>query len=363
MAKEYGAFTYAGKDLEKFMLAPQFADVTADEFGIKVEFTKDSAVSWATMSVGDTYIYPFRSGFQGGASAKITDKKVALVEFKKEAAFDARKYKQRIQRLTLPNGAFGNDLGLGELTQKEIYFQMQGVRMGLWKSLWLGNTAKVHTTAGYYNQEDNTQPYAINDPDIRYNITDGIWTEIAARKAANLDNIPYLDISAVDGSSNPIFLDSNGNLKEDAMEEIFRQVLNNASEELYELFEAGRAAFFVTTPCLQNYNQTIISPQANLESARTIFLDGFKGKLKKRTYQGAVIHDMRISAALRNDFANNKPFRVLLTPPENIQMYLGLGSSSEAMFWFNKDENQNRVRIQCEYEHTFLDPKFISCAY
>ena len=352
MAKTYAEHSYAGAQMLRPIVKKHIQDKALSDFGIFVDTTTDNAYEWTFVEVGDAYIYPFTGGFQGGASSKLTDKGVKLVEFKKEASYTRKKYQQRIQRKLLRTGATMEDISGTELARMEMELHMAGVRAGVYKSFWLGDTAKLHTKAGKYNPNDASTAYVIGDADKRYNNTDGIWKEITTRQS--VDNVPRLALSGTGASTTLI---DNGELTDDAAKEIFKQLYVNASDELKSLYDQGLANFYVTGNMILNYQETLEGD--GTEAAHSKLING----VNRFLYRGLPMHNMLISGSIKADFANVMPFRACLTVPENLGMVLGLGSFAESVFWFNKDANENRQRTQWEMEHCFLDPKYLSVAY
>lgn len=351
MSKTYQEHSYSGGQQLRPVVKKHIQDKALKDFGVFVDTTTDNAWEWTFVEVGDSYIYPFSGGFQGGASGKLTDKGVKLVEFKKEASYTRKKYQQRVQRKLLRSGATMEDISGTQLAQIEIDLHMAGVRAGIYKSFWLGDTDKVHTSAGKYNPNAATT-YAIGDADKRYNNTDGIWKEIITRQS--LDNIPRLKLSGTGASTTLL---NDGELTDDAAKEIFKQLYNNASDELKALYDEGLADFYSTGNLILNYKETLESD--GTEAAHQKLING----VNKHLYRGLPIHNMLIGGSIKADFNNVMPFRACLTVPENLGIVLGLGSDSESRFWFNPDANENRQRTQWEMEHCFLDPKYLSVAY
>lgn len=354
MAKTYNEHSYSGEQMMEPMIKPHIQNKALEDFGIIVETTQDSSYEFTSVRTGDEYIYGYSDGFQGGNSAKYTDKGFKLVEFKKETKFSKQDYKNRIQRRQIRAGVNSNEISGTAAEQVEIAMHMQGVASGVWKSFWLGDTAKVHTYAGEYIKGDTNSAFAVGDADIRYNKTDGIWKEIMTRQSA--DNIPRVTL---DYTSDNALINVTGGiaLKDDAAKEIFKQVYNNASDALKEMYDAGLAQFFITRLVEQNYMDSAESGTS--DAAFKTMING----IEKRAYRDIPLVNMRIQGSILKDFANEMRFRVCLTTPDNFGMVLGLGDFASARYWFNEDENQHRQRTQFEMEHGFIDPELLSVAY
>lgn len=342
MAKSYNTHSYAGEQMLDPIIKPHIQDVALQDFGITVETTADSAYEWTLATEGDGYVRGYKKGFQGGAGLNLKDKRFALGEFKKETSYDWQKYRQRIQRLAFRQGvAMNNDTTGTTIAALEIAMHARGVRMGVYRSFWLGDTTKTIDVSGT----------AVADE--RYNTADGVWKEIMTRQSA--DNIPRLVLS---GTGVSTALIDNGELQMDAAREIMKQVYVNASDNLKDLYDQGAASYYVVTPMIENYMETLESDGTT--SAHTKLIEGVGSRL---TFRGFDIYDMKISTTIRTDFDNASPFRVILTPPENLAVVIGHGSMAESRFWFNADENENRQRTQFEMEHGFIDPDLLSVAY
>lgn len=342
MAKTYNDHSYSGAQMIDPIIKPHIQDKALTQYGITVETTPESSYEFSEVEVGDEYVRGYKNGFQGGASGKFTDKKFALAEFKKETNWSMQKYRQRIQRLAARMGiAMNNDTSGTAIARLEIELHAQGVRTGVFKSFWLGDTSKT-VDDGSGN----------NIPDERYNTADGIWTEIKNRQSA--DNIARVKLSGTGVSASLV---SGGALQLDAAREVMRELYNVAPERLKMAYDEGQAAFYVTRPMGENYIETLESDGTS--EAHNKLING----VERFTFRGIPIYDMNISGSLLKDFANDAPFRVILTVPENLAMVVGYGSMSESRFWFNADENENRQRTQFEMEHGFVAPDLLAVAY
>lgn len=355
MAKTYNTHSYSGTQMLEPIVEPHIQDKAIEDFGITVETTEDNAYEFTSTEEGDDNIYPYSDGFQGGDGANNTDKGVKLVEFKKETSWSKQKYKNRIQRRQIQRSARGNNLEGTAAHELEIAMHMRGVRIGIWKSFWLGDTTKTHTVPGRYVSNNADTAFLAGDTDKRYSSTNGIWTEIMNRQAT--DNIPRVTLDYV--NSNPL-IDVSGSaptLKDDAAKEMMRQAYMNASDELKAKYDMGEAVFYYTRAIGDNYQNTM--EEGGSEAAYRATLYG----IERMGYRDIPMVDMRIQGTILKDFANVNPYRIMLTTPENLAMVIGLGSFAESEYWFNKDENQNRQRTQFEMEHCFINPKLLSVVY
>lgn len=81
------------------------------------------------------------------------------------------------------------------------------------------------------------------------------------------------------------------------------------------------------------------------------------------SFNGIPIYEMPIDAAIAAyDFGY--PHRAILTVPENIGPVLSTaGDFAESNLWFNKDQNENRARIQLEMGGDFWLPELMVVAY
>ena len=109
------------------------------------------------------------------------------------------------------SGQSSNDLTGTKIAEIEIALHMMGVRSGLWKQFWLGDTAKVHTAEGQYITGDASSAYTVGAADKRYNSTNGIWKEIKTRLST--DNIPRVVLSGTGASTTLV---NSGALTDDA---------------------------------------------------------------------------------------------------------------------------------------------------
>lgn len=355
MSKTYDTHSYSGEQMLEPIVKPHIQDKAIADFGITVETTTDNAYEFTSVEEGDDNIYPYADGFQGGDGAKLKDKGVKLVEFKKETSFSKQKYKNRVNRRLIQRSARGNNLEGTPMHELEINMHMRGVRIGIWKSFWLGDEDKVHTTAGRYVSDNADTAFAIGDTDKRFSSTNGIWKEIMDRQAS--DNIPRV---VLDYTTSNSLIDASGSaptLKEDATKEMLRQAYMNASDELKAKYDMGAAAFYYTRAIGDNYQNSM--EDGGSEAAYKATLYG----VEKMGYRNIPMIDMGIQGTILKDFANANPFRIMLTTPENLAMVVGLGDFAEAEYWFNKDANQNRQRTQFEMEHCFINPQLLSVVY
>jgi len=125
---------------------------------------------------------------------------------------------------------------------------------------------------------------------------------------------------------------------------------------------AAKKYILATDSMIENYQETLGAAGANMgtsESARGVMVEGTT-QLK---FNGIPIYQMPIDAAI-DAYGLPYPHRAILAVPENLAPVLSsAGEFAEAALWWNKDENENRARVQLEMGGNYFLPELIVVAY
>lgn len=163
-----------------------------------------------------------------------------------------------------------------------------------------------------------------------------------------------LDTTLVATTANVLAQD----LGTDEAKSTFKLMWNKSAKVMKGLIKEGNVRLFVTDTLEENYLDTIEAQ--TLESSRKAMIDG----VERLTYRGVPLMPMNIDEHMSADFNEPYPHRAILTPSDNLVLIVnGMGDDSEVLFWFNKDENKNRQRIQFEFGADFVLPEIMTVAY
>ena len=126
----------------------------------------------------------------------------------------------------------------------------------------------------------------------------------------------------------------------------------------------SRKVFYATRSWIENYEETLgtggagagASGNAALQTQRDAMVAG----VDQLTFNGIPVEEMPIDEAIDSDFAGYSPHRCILTVLNNIAPILSTPEGfAEWALWWNKDENENRTRFQCELGGDFIYPEYM----
>lgn len=168
---------YHGKENMDIILRPRFFGTKPQDMGIRVIDSQGaSSVKLTFFGKILKVLMPYATGFQGGSQAPQLQKKLTLVEFKAEAAYDKHDYASTILEMIVDRGGIQqNDITGTDVFNAEVKIFMDAVEGDVFANFWLGDTTKTHTFAGAY---PNGTAYAAGDADKYYNSMNGICKAI-----------------------------------------------------------------------------------------------------------------------------------------------------------------------------------------
>jgi hypothetical protein len=450
---------YNGHEAVEVILRPQVAKMKP--LGIRVIDTR-GAGSYKSTSLGklSKILMPYANGWTGGSGGVLKQKKFVLAEFKAEAAYSKQDYLAVIQvEAQRLSGNEANDITGTDIANAQQEVFANGVEVDLHRVFWMGDTAKLHNSAGTY--PDGTTTYVIGDVDKYYNGIDGVWkniftdqagwasattdqvrrlninTEVLATPAvaevetvtltgssgtANItvEGKTYLatfttnlttttanfltshaatiltnhDIVVTDNVADLIFTSNttgvpittttanvSGNLAgttatttantlavlaADEALEVFQKMYNNSTEELINLHDENGSVqgvsplrIFATRTLINNYRDSLMAT-GTTEQAFTAVIEG----VKRMMWNNIPIMPMAIDSSITNDLRGKYKHRAILTAEDNlVEVLASANGAAEAAWWFNRDENQNRSRIQLEFGANYDFPELMTVAY
>ena len=123
-----------------------------------------------------------------------------------------------------------------------------------------------------------------------------------------------------------------------------------------------RKVILATQSMIENYETTLGVAGASMEtseSQRNVLING----VTELKFNGIPIVEMPIDAAI-DAYDFGYPHRAILTVPENIAPILSTaGNFAESALWWNKDENENRARVQLSVGGDYWLPELTVVAY
>lgn len=149
-----------------------------------------------------------------------------------------------------------------------------------------------------------------------------------------------------------------GAIKTDGAKLMLKALYENANKVLKQL-PASEKRFYVTDSVYENYITTLEG--LGTEKAHMMIVDG----VERITYRGVPVIPMGWNVHIEADSIEqySRPHRALYTAPDNL--VLGIDATSEfqkAEFWYNKDEQENRYRIQLKMGAQYVHPEFTAVA-
>lgn len=184
---------FNGQENQDIILRPIFIGENVAQRGFRTVLSVKSSVKLTFFDKRSKILRAYADGFQGGASANKRQKKFVLEEFKAEAQYSKQEYKDTIlEEITGRGGVDQNDITGTDVHNAEVSVFMRAVEHDVFMIFWLGKSDKkvvdnnvanptfgqrIDTTGDAIFGDDGLyDDTGLLGDDIRYNITDGIWT-------------------------------------------------------------------------------------------------------------------------------------------------------------------------------------------
>ena len=294
--------TYSLTDVENLFFRPTFCGKAAEEFGVKVLYNMPIPTKVPLFSHSHDILRSFTPGWQGGQSATLSQKEIAMKKLKAESAYSAEDYFSTIYSMI----AASADVNLGDLTGTDLEkAETELFRRSLAESIY-ANT--------WFGDESGN----ISD----YNSFNGFIRRFLASYDENGEDVPIYVYDEAD---------------EIAVEDLFRNTWNNAGEDIRSLVSDGNLAFFVSSDVYDAYQFHL--DDMGLTNA---YAETTSGRLPLN-YHGIPL--VEIPSNNYNTYGA-KSFCVL-TDRRNLVLALNTADSpeKEVRMWYNPDEMENRQRV------------------
>lgn len=123
---------------------------------------------------------------------------------------------------------------------------------------------------------------------------------------------------------------------------------------------ATEKVFLVTYDVYDNYFQTLHDDGVYTEMGKNMIING----MPALSYQGIPVIPMPWDSFLATDFPTAYPSRIIYTAKNNLILGIDtIGDSAKTEFWFNQDEQENRMRIQFKIGALVMHPDLTAVAY
>jgi hypothetical protein len=259
----------------------------------------------------------FSAGWQGGSSAQVKQKEIALSKLKAEAAYSAESYFSTIYEL-LTNSAEVNlgDLSGTDLEKAETELFRRAIAESVYATMWFG--------------DENGE---LSD----FSSFTGFLRKI-------------IDIREVDDLSVPVTIYDN--MPDMTAKDIMHNTWMFASEELRALASEGNLAYFVSSDIYDAY-QFLLDKNGLINHSPEI-LNG----RPTLTYHGIPIIEIPVN---KYNLKRATSF-CILSDRRNLILALNTADSpeKEIRMWYNPDEMENRQRAVFLAGVTIADERLIS---
>ena len=136
--------------------------------------------------------------------------------------------------------------------------------------------------------------------------------------------------------------------------------LHSGAQMPLKQLPASEKVFLVTYDVYENYLQTIHDDGTYTEMGKDIIING----IPALSYYGVPIIPMPWDSFLATDFPTAYPSRIIYTAKNNLILGVDtVGDSMKTEFWFNQDEQENRMRIQFKMGALVMHPDLTAVAY
>lgn len=311
--------TYSLTDVENLFFRPTFCGKAAEEFGVKVLYNMPIPTKVPLFSQNNNILKKFTPGWQGGSSASLSQKEIAMKKLKAEAAYSAEDYFSTIYSMITTSA----DVNLGDLTgtdleKAETELFRRALAESIYANTWFGDESGAISA---------------------YNSFNGFISRFLISYEQNGDEVP---ISVYDESTDLV------------VEDLLRETWANAGEDIRSLISDGNLAFFVSSDVYDAY-------QFHLDNMglTNAYAEVTNGRLPLN-YHGIPL--VEIPSKNYNTYGA-KSF-CILTDRRNLVLALNTADSpeKEVRMWYNPDEMENRQRVVFLAGTMLVDDRLIAGA-
>ena len=314
--------TYSGHELETIFFRPMLTGPSAMDLGIKVMYNMPMPTTLNFWRRSGDILQPYGAGWNGSKAADRYQKSIDMSKVKAEIAYSASDYFSMVFEL-ITNRADVNldDLSGTELEAAETELFRQAIAESIRATMWLGNTERTNGTLSTFN---GLLKAIHND---RNEMTYSTYTE---------DEL----------------------MAEGYAEQLLRQVLADAPEELRALKSEGQLAFFCSSDIYAAYENSLDS--VVLDAAYEAKQNGRVGL----SMRGIPVIDLQLGKYSEQVSDLPSSF-VILTDRRNLALAVNTSDfpGTEIRMWYNPDEMENRQRAVFMAGCDYLLPELVSYAH
>lgn len=314
--------TYSGHELETIFFRPMLTGPSAMDLGIKVMYNMPMPTTLNFWRRSGDILQPYGAGWNGSKAADRYQKSIDMSKVKAEIAYSASDYFSMVFEL-ITNRADVNldDLSGTELEAAETELFRQAIAESIRATMWLGNTERENGMLGTFN---GLLKAIHND---RNEMTYSTYTE---------DEL----------------------MAEGYAEQLLRQVLADAPEELRALKSEGQLAFFCSSDIYAAYENSLDS--VVLDAAYEAKQNGRVGL----SMRGIPVIDLQLGKY--SEQVNDLPSSfIILTDRRNLALAVNTSDfpGTEIRMWYNPDQMENRQRAVFMAGCDYLLPELVSYAH
>lgn len=314
--------TYSGRELETIFFRPMLTGPDALDLGIKVMYNMPVPTTLNFWRRSGDILQPYGTGWNGSTAADRYQKSIAMSKVKAEIAYSAADYFSMVFEL-ITNRADVNldDLSGTELEAAETELFRQAIAESIRATMWLGNTERTSGTLSTFN---------------------GLLKAIHTDRGEMTCTTYTADEMAVEGYA----------------EQLLRQVLADAPEELRAAKSEGQLAFFCSSDIYAAYENSLDS----------VVLDAaYEAKQMGRiglSMRGIPVIDLQLGKYLSQVSDLPSSF-VILTDRRNLALAVNTSDfpGTEIRMWYNPDQMENRQRAVFMAGCDYLLPELVSYAH
>ena len=313
---------YSGRELENIFFRPMLTGPSALDLGIKVMYNMPVPTTLNFWRRSGDILQPYGAGWNGSKAADRYQKSIDMSKVKAEIAYSASDYFSMVYEL-ITNRADVNmdDLSGTELEAAETELFRQAIAESIRATMWLGNTDRENGMLGTFN---------------------GLLKAIHTDR----DEMTYTTYTADELSI------------EGYVEELLRQMLADAPEELRALKSEGQLAFFCSSDIYAAYENSLDS--VVLDAAYEAKQAGRVGL----SMRGIPVIDLQLGKYAEQTADLPQSF-VILTDRRNLALAVNTSDfpGTEIRMWYNPDQMENRQRAVFMAGCDYLLPELVSYAH